>query len=282
MYEDFYGFRELPFNVTPDPRFLYRSESHRDALAYITYGVFQRKGFIAVTGEVGVGKTTVVGAFIDLFQPSLEVAFIFSTKFPFDQLLYLICKDYGLEVEGKNKAQMMLALNDFLIERNAANRNSLLIIDEAQNLSPDVLEELRMLSNLETRDRKLLQIMLVGQPELETILNMNEMRQLRQRIPGICRISMLNRMEVESYVRYRLEIAGATNGGARFTADSFEEIYHFSTGIPRLINILCDRALLIGYVANTRVIDGRVVREGIRDLSARNSPGGERRIRPVM
>ena len=280
MYEEFYGFKELPFNVTPDPRFLYRSASHRDALAYITYGVFQRKGFIAVTGEVGVGKTTVVGAFVDLFQPSLEVAFVFSTKFPFDQLLYLICKDFGLEVEGKNKAQMLLTLNDFLIKQNENNRNSVLIIDEAHNLSPDVLEELRMLSNLETRDRKLLQIMLVGQPELEAILNMNEMRQLRQRIPGICRISMLNRQGVENYIRCRLDIAGGRNGGAHFTADSLDEIYQYSAGIPRLINILCDRVLLIGYVSNTRAIDGRVVREGIRDLESSDTPAGERRIRP--
>jgi general secretion pathway protein A len=280
MYEDFYGFKELPFNVTPDPRFLYRSASHRDALAYITYGVFQRKGFIAVTGEVGVGKTTVVGAFIDLFQPSLEVAFVFSTKFVFDQLLYLICRDFGLEVEGKNKAQMLLALNDFLMEQNRKNRNSVLIIDEAQNLSPDVLEELRMLSNLETRDRKLLQIMLVGQPELEIVLNMNEMRQLRQRIPGICRISMLSREDLESYIKYRLDVARGRNGGVSFTADSFDEIYHFSVGIPRLINILCDRILLIGYVANTRVIDGHIAREGIRDLESPYPRGGERRIRP--
>ena len=279
MYEDFYGFRELPFNVTPDPRFLYRSASHRDALAYITYGVFQRMGFIAVTGVVGVGKTTIVGAFVDLFQPSLEVAFVFSTKFPFDQLLYLICKDFGLEADGKNKAQMLLALNDFLIRQNEINRNSLLIIDEAQNLSPDVLEELRMLSNLETRDRKLLQIMLVGQPELESILNMNEMRQLRQRIPGICRISILNREGVENYIKYRLDIARGSNGGAQFTGDSFDEIYHYSGGIPRLINILCDRVLLIGYVANSRVIDGRIVREGIRDLESPESTG-ERPIRP--
>ena len=280
MYEDFYGFKELPFNVTPDPRFLYRSASHRDALAYITYGVFQRKGFVAVTGEVGVGKTTVVGAFIDLFQPSLEVAFVFSTKFPFDQLLYLICTDFGFNVEGKNKAQMLLALNDFLIKQNENNRNAVLIIDEAHNLSPDVLEELRMLSNLETRDRKLLQIMLVGQPELEAILNMNEMRQLRQRIPGICRIEMLNRQDVENYMRYRLKIAGGSNGGVHFTADSFDEIYHYSGGIPRLINILCDRALLIGYVSNTRAIDGRIVREGIRDLESPETLPGERLVRP--
>lgn len=278
MYEEFYGFRELPFNVTPDPRFLYRSESHRDALAYITYGVFQRKGFIAVTGEVGVGKTTVVGAFIDLFEPSLEVAFVFSTKFPFDQLLYLICKDFGLAADGLNKAQMLLALNDFLIKQNEANRNSVLIIDEAQNLTPDVLEELRMLSNLETRDRKLLQIMLVGQPELEALLNMNELRQLRQRIPGICRISMLNREDVENYIRYRLEVAGGRNGGVHFTSDSFDEVFHYSGGIPRLINVLCDRVLLIGYVGNTRVIDGRMVREGIRDLESPGAVPGKRRV----
>ncbi len=279
MYEDFYGFKELPFNVTPDPRFLYRSASHRDALAYITYGVFQRKGFVAVTGEVGVGKTTVVSAFVDLFQPSLEVAFVFSTKFPFEQLLYLITRDFGLEVEGKNKAQMLLALNDHLIRQNEANRNAVLIIDEAHNLSPDVLEELRMLSNLETRDRKLLQIMLVGQPELESILNMNEMRQLRQRIPGICRISMLDRDDVESYVRYRLEVAGARNGSVQFTPESLDEIHHYSCGTPRLINILCDRVLLVGFVENTRTIDGRLVREGIRDLESPESASGDRCIR---
>jgi general secretion pathway protein A len=281
MYENYYGFKELPFNVTPDPRFLYRSESHRDALAYITYGVFQKKGFIAVTGEVGVGKTTVVNAFIDLFQPSLEVAFVFSTLFPFDQLLYLICNDFGIDAENMNKAQMLLALNRFLISQYESNRNTLLIIDEAQNLSPEVLEELRMLSNLETRDRKLIQIMLVGQPELENILNLNELRQLRQRIPGVCRIPMLNREDVIKYIKYRLEIASVSNGGPNFTDDALEEIYHYSGGTPRLINVLCDRVLLLGYVANTRTISGKIVREGIRDLESKESPVMDRRNGPM-
>ena len=281
MYEEYYGFNELPFNVTPDPRFLYRSTSHRDALAYITYGVFQRKGFIAVTGEVGVGKTTVVNAFIDLFQPSLEVAFVFSTKFPFEQLLYLICRDFGLEVEGMNKAQMLIALNRFLIAQYENNRNTVLIIDEAQNLSPEVLEELRMLSNLETRDKKLIQIMLVGQPELETILNLNEMRQLRQRIPGVCKIPMLSREDVDKYIRYRLEVASGGSGAPAFTEDALEEIYHYSGGTPRLINILCDRVLLLGYVANTRNLNGKIVREGIRDLENKESPVMDRRNRPM-
>ncbi len=281
MYEEFYRFKELPFNVTPDPRFLYRSESHRDALAYITYGIFQKKGFIAVTGEVGVGKTTVVNAFIDLFQPSLEVAFVFSTKFPFDQLLYLVCNDFGLGVEGMNKAQMLLALNRFLINQHEKNRNTVLIIDEAQNLSPEVLEELRMLSNLETRDRKLIQIMLVGQPELENLLNLNELRQLRQRIPGICRIPMLSREDVDKYILYRLKVASNENNGPVFTEDALEEIYHYSAGTPRLINILCDRVLLLGYVANTMTINGKMVREGIRDLENREGYVTERRTRPM-
>ncbi len=281
MYEEYYGFKELPFNVTPDPRFLYRSTSHRDALAYITYGVFQKKGFIAVTGEVGVGKTTVVNAFIDLFRPSLEVAFVFTTKFPFDQLLYLVCNDFGLEVEGKNKAQMLMTLNRFLIDQYEKNRNTVLIIDEAQNLSPEVLEELRMLSNLETRDRKLIQIMLVGQPELETMLNLNEMRQLRQRIPGICRITILSREDFEKYIEYRLDVAGKHSGGPGFTNDAMDEIYHYSGGTPRLINVLCDRALLIGFVSNTRTIDGRIVREGIRDLENKETPVTQRRNRPM-
>lgn len=277
MYEEFFGFKEAPFNVTPDPRFLYRSASHRDALAYITYGVFQRKGFVALTGEVGVGKTTVVRAFIDLFEPSLDVAFVFSTRFPFEQLLFLVCKDFGLSADGLNKAQLLLLLNEHLLRMSEENRNSVLIIDEAQNLTREVLEELRMLSNLETRDRKLLQIMLVGQPELEELLNANELRQLRQRIPGICRISMLDREDVENYVRYRLEVAGSKNGSVHFTSDSFDEIYHYSNGIPRLINILCDRVLLIGYVENTKVVDGRLVREGIRDLESPGSASVKRR-----
>lgn len=272
MYEEFYGFKEQPFNVTPDPRFLYRSAGHREALAYVTYGIFQRKGLIAVTGEVGVGKTTVVNAFIDLFQPSIEVAFIFTTKFPFDQLLYLICKDFDLDVDGKNKAEMMLTLNEFLLAQYRNNLNTILIIDEAQNLSPEVLEELRMLSNLETRDRKLLQIMLVGQPELEHILEMNRMRQLRQRIPGIYRISLLNRNEVIEYINYRLKVAGAVNGNPSFTEDSFDEIFHYTSGIPRLINILCDRVLLLGYVENRKTIDGRLIREGIRELDSKSTP----------
>lgn len=279
MYEEFYGFKELPFNVTPDPRFLYRSKSHRDALAYITYGIFQKKGFIAVTGEVGVGKTTVVNAFVDLFQPSLEVAFVFSTKFPFEQLLYLLCKDYGLDVDGMNKAQMLLRLNEYLIRQYEQNRSTVVIIDEAHNLSLEVLEELRMLSNLETRSQKLLQIMLVGQPELESILNMNDMRQLRQRIPGICRISVLDREEVKQYLNFRIGVVKSeNNGGPYFTEDSYDEIFHYSGGIPRLINILCDRVLLIGYVSNSRTIDGRVIREGVRDLEAHDVPRNERRI----
>ncbi|HSG29681.1 MAG TPA: AAA family ATPase, partial [Candidatus Krumholzibacterium sp.] len=253
----------------------------RDALAYITYGIFQKKGFIAVTGEVGVGKTTVVNAFIDLFRPSLEVAFVFSTKFPFDQLLYLICNDFGLNVDNMNKAQMLITLNRFLINQYENNRNTVLIIDEAQNLSPEVLEELRMLSNLETRDRKLIQIMLVGQPELETILNLTEMRQLRQRIPGVCKIPMLSREDVDNYIRYRLDIASGGNNPPVFTEDALEEIYHYSGGTPRLINILCDRVLLLGYVANSRSLNGKIVREGIRDLENKESPVMDRRNRPM-
>ncbi len=281
MYEEYYGFKELPFNVTPDPRFLYKSISHRDALAYITYGIFQKKGFIAVTGEVGVGKTTVVNAFIDLFQPSLDIAFVFSTKFPFEQLLYMVCADFGLEVEGMNKAQMLMALNRFLISQYEKNRNTVLIIDEAQNLSPEVLEELRMLSNLETRDRKLIQIMLVGQPELEKILNLNEMRQLRQRIAGICRIPMLNRDDVRKYIGFRLEKAAGIKGGPRFSEDAIDEIYHYSRGTPRLINILCDRVLLLGYVMNTMDLNGRIVREGIRDLENAEMPIDSMRKRAI-
>ena len=222
-----------------------------------------------------MGKTTIINAFIDLFQPSLDVSFVYSTRFPFDQLLYLICEDFGLEVEGLNKAQMLSRLSRFLMEQYNKNRTTVLIIDEAHNLSPEVLEELRMLSNLETRSMKLLQIMLVGQPELEDILDLKEMRQLKQRIPGLYRISILNRNDVARYIDYRIKVAGRGNGVPRFTDGSIEEIYHYSHGIPRLINVLCDRALLVGYVSNTRNIDGTIIRESIRDLEKK--PGMEDR-----
>jgi general secretion pathway protein A len=267
VYENFYGLREKPFNMTPDPRFLYRSESHRDAMAYLTYGVFEKKGFIVLQGEVGVGKTTVLRAFVDLFQPSLDAAFVFSTRLTFRQLLYLILQDLGLEVGRKDKVELLSELNRFLLHQAERKRNTVVMIDEAHNLRPEVLEELRMLSNLETSDQKLLQIALVGQPELQEKLSLSELRQLRQRIPGICTIRPLLAHEVSDYVKTRLRVAGSSESDVLFTDEALGMVYRYSGGIPRLINVLCDRALLLGFADSVRRMDGRMVTNAIRDLN---------------
>jgi general secretion pathway protein A len=266
MYESFYNLKEQPFGTTPDPRYLYKSDGHREALAYLAYGVFQKKGFLAVTGEVGIGKTTVIRAFVHSFHPSLEVAFVLNTNVKFEEMLYLILEDFGCEIPSDSKVRMLTTLNEFLIERFADNRNPVIIIDEAQNLSIEVLEELRMLSNLETNEQKLLQIVLVGQPELEGILARRSLRQLKQRIPGILRIQSLTHPEVAEYIRHRLDKAGLRNGSLRFTEDAETAVYEYSRGIPRLINMICERALLRGYLRRANVIRRETVQASVREV----------------
>lgn len=268
MYESFYHLKEQPFGSTPDPRFFYKSIGHRKALAYLAYGVFRKRGFLALTGEVGVGKTTVIRAFVHTFAPALEVAFIINTKVTFDELLYLILRDFGREITDMTKVGMLDALNSFLIERFSQNRNLLIVIDEAQNLSPELLEELRMLSNLETDSEKLLQIALVGQPELEEILLRRELRQLNQRIPGILRIHTLRPTEVGEYILCRLRTAGLSNGRVRFTDEAHQAIYEYSSGVPRLINMICERVLMQGYLLRTGTIDENMVRNCVEELWA--------------
>lgn len=266
MYESFYNLKENPFGMTPNPRFFYKANGHRGALAYLAYGVFGKRGFLALTGEVGLGKTTVIRAFVQTLQPCLEVAFVLNTKVGFEEMLYMFLHDFGCSVQGASKVEMLTKLNDFLIESYAQNRNPVLIIDEAQNLSSEVLEELRMLSNLETDSQKLIQIVLVGQPELETMLGRNELRQLRQRIPRVHRMQNLSQDEVGRYILYRLGIAGFSNGHLSFAPEAQEEIYRFTNGIPRLINLVCERSLFHGYHHKTSVIDKNLVDASIRDL----------------
>jgi general secretion pathway protein A len=273
MYESFFKLRENPFGTTPDPRFLYKGKAHREALAYLAYGVFRKKGFLALSGEVGIGKTTIIRAFVQTFHPCLEVAFILNTKVDFRELLFLLLTDFGVEVGNDSKVAMLSALNKYLIERYADNQNPLLVIDEAQNLSPEVLEELRMLSNLETDEQKLIQIVLVGQPELGRLLMRDDLRQLRQRIPGVFNMQFLSRDEVFSYIRYRLGVAGLSNGQVVFSDQAVDAIHQFSSGIPRLINMLCDRVLLQGYLQRTRVVERDLVEAGILELS-RPTTGG--------
>ncbi len=270
MYESFYRLKENPFGMTPNPRFFYKSSGHRDALAYLARGVFEKKGFLALSGEVGLGKTTVLRSFVQTFEPCLDVAFILNTNLTFEEMLYMFLKDFGCEFSGSSKIVMLEALNDFLIQSYARNNNPLLVIDEAQNLSIDALEELRMLSNLETNDQKLMQIVLVGQPELEFVLERHDLRQLRQRIPGIYRMHTLSEKEVDYYIKYRLLVAGLRKGALSFTEHARAMIHAFSKGVPRLINLICERALYHGSIAGVIEIDGYIIEKSAREL---HSPG---------
>ena len=277
MYEAFFGLRENPFGTTPDPRYLYKSRAHREALAYLAHGIFLKKGFLALTGEVGVGKTTVVRAFVQTFHPCLEVSFVINTRVDFREMLFMLLTDFGVEIKSESKVVMLSQLNEFLIKRYAENQNPVLVIDEAQNLSPDVLEELRMLSNLETNQQKLIQIVLVGQPELGDILQRDDLRQLRQRIPGVCRMQLLSRDEVYRYIRYRLAVAGLTNGQIVFSENAIDAIFEVTAGIPRLINMLCDRILLRGYLQRSRAVESDLVTASAQELGIAASPRSEGR-----
>ncbi|HEX6791967.1 MAG TPA: AAA family ATPase [Candidatus Krumholzibacteria bacterium] len=266
MYEAFYGLREHPFGTTPDPRYLYKSRAHREALAYLAHGIFMKKGFLALTGEVGAGKTTVVRAFVQTFHPCLEASFVINTRVDFREMLFMLLTDFGVEIKSESKVSMLSQLNEFLIKRYAENQNPVLVIDEAQNLSPDVLEELRMLSNLETNQQKLIQIVMVGQPELGDLLQRDDLRQLRQRIPGVCRMQLLSRDEVYRYIRYRLAVAGLSDGQLVFSESAIDEIYEHSMGTPRLINMVCDRSLLHAYLRKSRAIDADIVLASAQEL----------------
>lgn len=266
MYESFYNLSEPPFGATPDPRYLYKSVGHREALAYLAYGVFRKRGFLAVTGEVGIGKTTIIRAFVHSFHPCLEVAFVLNTNVSFEDMLFLILQDFGCELENPTKVGMLTTLNNYLIETFSLNRNPVIIIDEAQNLAPAVLEELRMLSNLETDKEKLLQIVLVGQPELKHMLLRQELRQLRQRIPGILEMRRLEDSEVGEYIQFRLQTAGLTNGNLYFTEGATTAIHEYSDGIPRVINLICERILIRGYVRRETTIGRDMVTESVREL----------------
>lgn len=267
MYEKFYGLREKPFNVTPDPRFLYLSLDHREALAHLQYGVQERKGFVAITGEVGTGKTTLVHALLSSLDSSTNTAFIFSTSLTAKGLLRMLVTDFGIATKASTKTELLLDLNAFLLRQFSAGANAVLIVDEAQNLSFRLLEEIRMLSNLETDREKLLQIILVGQPELDKKLAMPELRQLRQRIGSWYHIHPLSRQDVTQYIQHRLKVGGLF-GGEVFEEAAREKIVCWSGGIPRLINMICDRAMLLGYTYEKLKIGIGIVDEAIADLQA--------------
>lgn len=264
MYEKFYGFKENPFNLTPDTRYFYPSEKHQEALDSLTYAINERKGFIVITGDIGSGKTTVCRTVLSRLSANTKVSLILNTHLSAKELIATILEDLGAENVKGTKARLLSRLNDLLIEELAQDNNIVLLIDEAQNLTPTVLEEVRMLSNLETEREKLIQIVLMGQPELREKLRMKNLEQFKQRISLYYHLTPLTKQDTEGYIKHRLSQA-SNNGIDIFTAPAVDRIYEYSTGIPRLINSLCDRALLNGFVANKNKIDIDIIEESIKE-----------------
>jgi type II secretory pathway predicted ATPase ExeA len=280
LYQTHFGLSQAPFNITPDPSFLYLSASHREGLAQLSYGIRARKGFVVLTGEVGTGKTTLIHALLNDLNGSAQTALIFSTIVSPADLLRSVCEEFGL-VEPKRPLQdihdYLVSLNQFLLESYRKGENCALIIDESQNLSAEVLESIRLLSNFETSKDKLLQILLVGQPELAVRLNSPELRQLKQRITLRHHLRVLSLQECCEYVCNRLKVAGADR--AIFTASGLESVYSYSGGIPRIVNVLCDNALLTGYALGRKEIDTGIIREVAEDLNI--TANTEARLRPI-
>lgn len=283
MYNKFFGFTEKPFKLVPDPVFLFLSKSHEEALAHLTYAVSQGDGFVAITGEVGTGKTTLCRAFLESLDDSFEAAYIFNPKLDAVQLLKSINDEFAIPSNADNVKDLIDTLNAFLLKKKAAGRNIILIIDEAHNLDDDVLEQIRLLSNLETTRQKLIQIILIGQPELDDMLDLPKLRQLEQRIALRYHLSPLNLQETQQYITHRLAIA-SQKAVSQFSAGAISQIYKYSAGIPRLINILCDRALLIAFCAEKRSISRATVRKAIHELSAKNQyrPAGRRKWKTAL
>jgi putative secretion ATPase (PEP-CTERM system associated) len=270
MYTSFFGLKSKPFQLTPDPEFLFLSRVHRKALTYLNYGITSDSGgFILITGEVGTGKTTAIRSMMKGLKEEIIFSRINNTRLTSEQLITMINDDFGLDTKGKDKPQMLRELTDFLIEQYGRRRKSVLIIDEAQNLSPDLLEEIRLLSNLETDKAKLLQIIMVGQPELRRVLSQPELRALRQRITVSCHVYPLTREETEKYIFHRLTIAG-NKKAVIFQDGSIDLIHNFSRGVPRLINILCDFLLLTAFIEKTKEISLDMVKDVISDLEKEN------------
>lgn len=273
MYLTFYGLKEKPFNTTPDPKFLFLTPGHREALAQLRYGVQERKGFIVLTGEVGTGKTTLLQALLRQLDGHTAAAFVFNSSLTFEGILEYMLEDFGISKAGESQAQRLFALNNFLIERQRTAQNTVLILDEAQNLEPPTLEQVRLLSNFETPTAKLLQILLVGQPELKAKLQLPELRQLKQRIGLRCTIPPLTPEQTHDYIRTRLRMAGARDLRL-FTDRAVRRITEYAEGIPRVVNIVCDHCLLVGYADQKRKIERDTVEQAIEYLEE-----GERRRR---
>jgi len=267
MYASYFGLKENPFQLAPEPRYLFLSDYHRDALNCLIYGIKEKKGFILITGDIGTGKTTICRSFLKSIDDSAETALVFNTAISELELLETIIAEYGIAINTDQKSKKIYidALNEFLLQKFAAGKNVVLLIDEAQNLSPGVMEQLRMLSNLETDREKLIQIILVGQPELNNSLMLPALRQLNERITVRHHIQPLSPRNVRRYIDYRLQVAGGP-GSIRFTSGAFVLIYRFTEGIPRRINAICDRALLIAYAKGMSKINRRLIKLAAEDI----------------
>ena len=279
MYEEFYNLKEKPFNLTPDPRFFFLSEIHREAFEHLLYGIREKEGFILITGDVGTGKTTLCRALLNRLEThATDTALIFNPLLSEQDLLQCILSDFGIQSKASTKKGFLDELNQFLLHQQTVNRHSVLIIDEAQTLSLPVLEEIRILSNLETEKEKLLQIILMGQIELAQKLSLPLLRQLNQRISIRYRLRPLRREEIPRYIQHRLMVAGSS-GDIVFTSGALRQVSRFSQGVPRLINLACDRALLAGYAQQSREIQRGTVLKGLKSLEGRDMVGSARPFR---
>src|SRR5580698_214785 len=270
MYLSFFGLNEKPFAITPDPRYLYLSERHAEALAHLLYGVTEAGGFVQLTGEVDTGKTTIVRSLLPQTPRNAEIALILNPRMTAPEFLLTICEELGIGVQDSatnSLKDLVDILSQYLLRAHGGGKRVVLVVDEAQNLAPEVLEQVRLLTNLETNTQKLLQIILIGQPELRELLDRNELRQLAQRITGRYHLNPLSREETTAYVRHRLRVAGAISD--IFTPAALREAHRLSRGVPRLINVLCDRALLGAYTQDRHQVGASFVRRGAMEVFGR-------------
>ena len=287
MYAQFFGLNQEPFSIAPDPRYLFMSRRHREALAHLLYGLNGGGGFVLLSGEIGAGKTTVCRCFLEQIPKNCNVAYIFNPKLTVLELLKSICDEFGIAVAPQGAGPATVKdytdpLNEFLLKTHAAGQNNVLIIDEAQMLSADVLEQLRLLTNLETTERKLLQIILIGQPELRTMLARPELEQLAQRVIARFHLKALSAVETQQYIQHRLSVSGMTRS-MPFDRDSVERIHQLSRGIPRRINLLCDRAMLGAYARGTHRIGREIIAKAADEVFGRTEPPIRRkRAKPAL
>lgn len=266
MYNDYYNLKENPFSITADPDFFFTSSKHSEAFSHLVYGINQRKGILLVTGEIGTGKTTLCRSLLNQVDDKTHTALILNPSFSETQLLRMILHDFNIHTRARSKFDLIDRLNEFLLEESGLGNNVVLIIDECQNLSVKQLEQIRLLSNLETEKHKLLQIILVGQPELCDKLKLPELRQLNQRISVRFHLLPLNQEEVKDYIHHRLDVATNEESKVSFTDEALDKIFTYSGGTPRMVNILCDRALLAGFASETHTIDAQIVHQCAREV----------------